>query len=120
MATFAKLLLSGSPQGRQIKVGATASQGTTIHATGTSASVIDEVYIYAHNSATSAVVLTIQFGGTSSPDDNIALTLPARSGLTLVVPGLPLTGTGSVASTVCAFASTANVVMISGYIDRIA
>ena len=38
MATFTKTLLSGSTQGRGIKVVATASSGTTIHATGTSSS----------------------------------------------------------------------------------
>ena len=119
MATFSKQILSGSTQGRQIKVVATASSGTTIHATGTSSSIIDEVWLYAYNSSSSAVVLTIQYGSTSTPDDDIKLSIPATSGLTLVVPGLVLTGTGSAANTVRAYAGTANVIMISGYINRI-
>ena len=43
MATFEKVLLSGSTQGKAIKVAATTSgsAGTTIHATGTSSSIID-------------------------------------------------------------------------------
>lgn len=120
MANFSKVNLSGSTQGRQIKVVATASTGTTIHATGTSSSIIDEVWLYAYNSSASSVVLTVQYGSTSTPDDDIKLTIPATSGLTLVVPGLTLTGTGSAANTVRAYAGTANVVMISGYVNRIA
>lgn len=119
MATFTKTLLSGSTQGRAVKVAATASSGTTIHATGTSSSVIDEVWLYAYNSSASSVTLTIQYGSTSTPDDDIKLSIPATSGLTLVVPGLLLTGTGSAANTVRAFASSANVVTISGYVNRI-
>lgn len=120
MATFTKVNLSGSTQGKAIKVVATASTGTTIHATGTSSATIDEVWLYAYNSSASSVVLTIQYGGTATPDDDIKLTIPATSGLTLVVPGLTLTGTGSAANTIRAYAATANVVMISGYVNRIA
>ena len=119
MATFTKTLLSGSTQGRQIKVAATTSSGTTIHATGTSSSIIDEVWLYAYNSSSSAVTLTIQWGSTSTPDDDIKLSIPATSGLTLVVPGLVLTGTGAAANTVRAYAATTNVIMISGYVNRI-
>ena len=119
MANFTKVNLSGSTQGRQIKVVATASSGTTIHATGTSSSIIDEVWLYAYNSSSSSVVLTIQYGNTSTPDDDIKLTIPATSGLTLVVPGLILTGTGAAANTIRAYAGTTNVIMISGYVNRI-
>jgi len=119
MATFTKVKLSGSTDGKGIKVVQTASTGTTIHATGTSATIIDEVWLYAYNSHSSAVVLTIQNGGTTSPDNDIKVTIPATSGLVLVVPGLILTGTGSVASTVYAYAATANVITITGYVNRI-
>jgi len=119
MATFTKTTLSGSTQGKAIKVAATASTGTTIHATGTSSSIIDEVWLYAYNSSASAVVLTIQYGGTTSVDNDIKLSIPATSGLTLVVPGLILTGTGSAANTVYAYAGTTNVITINGYVNRI-
>lgn len=119
MATFTKALLSGSTQGKGIKVVATASTGTTIHATGTSSSTIDEVWLYAYNSHTADVVLTIQQGGTTSPDNDIKVTIPTQSGLVLVVPGLVLTGTGAAANTVAAYAATANVITISGYVNRI-
>lgn len=119
MATFTKTTLSGSTQGKAIKVAATASTGTTIHATGTSASIIDEIWLYAYNSSAGAVTLTIQYGGTTAVDNDIKLTIPASAGLTLVVPGLLLTGTGSAANTVYAYAGTTNVITISGYVNRI-
>lgn len=119
MATFSKVLLSGSTQGKAIKVAATASTGTTIHATGTSSSIIDEVWLYAYNSSASAVTLTIQYGGTTSVDNDIKLSIPATAGLTLVVPGLTITGTGSAANTVYAYAGTTNVITVSGYVNRI-
>lgn len=120
MATFSKIALSGSTQGKPVKVVATASTGTTIHATGTSSSTIDEVWLYAYNSDTGPVLLTIQYGGTTSPDNDIKITIPPQSGLTLVVAGLILTGTGAAANTVYAYAATTNVITISGYVNRIA
>lgn len=120
MATYSKVLLSGSTQGKAIKVAATASVGTTIHETGTSSSIQDEIWLYAYNSSSSTVALTVQFGGTTSVDNDIKLSIPATSGLTLVVPGLILTGTGSAANTVAAYAATTNVITISGYVNRIA
>jgi hypothetical protein len=119
MATFTKVKLSGSTNGKAIKVAATTTPGTTIHATGTSASIIDEVWLYAYNSSTANVLLTIQYGGTTAVDNDIKITLPSQSGLTLIVPGLILTGDGSTANTVYAYADTTNVITISGYVNRI-
>ena len=119
MATFTKVALSGSTQGKAIKVVQTSSTGTTIHATGTSDTIIDEVWLYAYNSSTGPITLTIQFGGTTAVDNDIKIDIPATSGLTLVVPGLILTGTGAAANTVYAYAGTTNVVTISGYVNRI-
>lgn len=119
MAVFTKQLLSGSTQGKAIKVAATASTGTTIHATGTSSSIIDEVWLYAYNSSTGPVTLTVQYGGTTAVDNDIKIDIPPTSGLTLIVPGLILTGDGSAANTVYAYAGTTNVITISGYVNRI-
>jgi hypothetical protein len=119
MPTFTKVLLSGSTQGKPIKVAATASTGTTVHATGTSATIIDEVWLYAYNSSTGPISLTVEFGGTTAPDQNIKIDVPPTSGLTLVVPGLILTGTGAAANTITAFAGTTNVITVSGYVNRI-
>ena len=119
MATYSKQLLSASSQGQPITVAATSSTGTTIHATGTSSSVIDEVWLYANNTSTSPVLLTVQFGGTGSVQHAKPITLSPQSGDVLIVAGLPLTGTGSAASTIAAFAATASVITISGYVNRI-
>jgi len=119
MATYSKVLLSGSTGGRPIKVAATGTPGTTIHATGTSATTVDEIWLYATNTDTTDRKLTVQFGDTTSPDDLIEVTVPAEDGLLLLVPGLPLVGTGAAARTVRAFAATTNVVTVTGYVNRI-
>jgi hypothetical protein len=119
MPSYSKRLLSGSTNGRSIKVVATASAGTIIHATGTSSSIIDEVWLYATNTSASDVLLTVEFGGTTNPDDRIQVTVAPRNGLYLVVPGIPVTGTGSGALTIRAYAATTNVINISGYVNRI-
>jgi hypothetical protein len=117
MPTYSKVKLSASTSGRPIKVVATSSAGTTIHATLGSAST-DEVYLYANNTDTVTRTLTIQWGGTSSPDDSIVVGIAAQAGIFLVIPGLILVDTGS-AITVRAFASAANVINITGYVNRI-
>src|SRR5512139_1683053 len=81
MATAVKRKLSGSTDGRGIKVVATASAGTTIHTAvaGTTAGTFDEIWLYAYNSDSVARLLTIEFGGTTAPDDNIKVTLASQS-----------------------------------------
>jgi hypothetical protein len=116
---ISKQLLSGSTGGMPIKVVATATTGTTIHSTGTSSSIIDEVWIYATNTSANAVNLTIEYGNTTNPDGNIILQIPSRSGLSICVSGLILVGTGAAVRTITAFASTANVINIMGYVNRI-
>lgn len=118
MATFSKIPLSGSTDGRMIKVAATATAGTTIHTGSTTVSTIDEIWLYAVNSDTTDRKLTIEFGGTSAPDDLIEFTVKAENGLYLMVPGLIIKGNAT-ALVVRAFAATANVISIGGYVNRI-
>jgi hypothetical protein len=118
MSTFTKLVLSGSTDGRAIKVAATATPGTTIHTGSATATTHDEIWLYAMNTDTTARKLTIEWGGTSSPDDLIELTIPAESGLTLVAPGLVIKGNAT-PLIVTAFAATADVITIHGYVNRI-
>lgn len=115
MATFRKRKLSGSTDGMPIKVVATATLGTTIHTSvaGTTAGTFDEVWLYAYNGHTTTVTLTIEYGGATVPDQNIIITLASKSGLTLIVPGLILQN----AKVVTAFASVANVVTLSGWVN---
>lgn len=116
MATYSKQKLSGSTNGKGIKVAATATLGTTIHTAIAGTSDWDEIWIYAVNSSTSAVKLTLEWGEATAPDGNIELTIPAESGLYLVIPGLLLQN----GLAVTAFADTADVILIHGFVNRIA
>lgn len=115
MATYTKLALSGSTNGKPIKITASGTLGTTIHTAVSGTSDFDEVWLYAYNGHTSDVVLTVEFGGVSVPDENIVTTLPSKLGLVPIVPGLILQN-GLVIS---AFSDTPNVVTLAGFINRI-
>lgn len=117
MATIVKRKLSGSTDGKAIKVVQTATAGDTIHTAvaGTTPGTFDEIWLYAYNGHTAAVVLTLEFGGATVPDQNIVVTLAAKAGLQLIVPGLILQN-GMV---VKAFASVANVITLSGWVNSI-
>ena len=119
MATFTKNHLSGSTDGKMIKVAATATPGTTIHTGPTDTSHFHEVWLYAVNSDSTDRKLTLEFGGTAAPDDLIEFTVKAENGLYLIVPGLVLQGNAS-ALVVRAFAATADVISIAGYVNEIA
>ena len=115
MATYSKLKLSGSTNGKQIKVAATETAGTTIHTAVAGTSDYDEIWLWATNNHTSDVALSIEYGGTVSPDDIIEVSIPSQNGLVLVVPGLVLQNS----LVVGAFADTTNVISISGFVNRI-
>jgi hypothetical protein len=119
MATFSKTILSGSTDGKQIKVAATATAGTLIHTGPTDTAHLHEVWLYAVNTDTTDRKLTIEWGGVASPDDLIEYTVKAENGLYLIVPGLLIKGNAT-ALIVRAFAATANVISISGYVNVIA
>jgi hypothetical protein len=114
MPTFSKVLLSGSTNGASTLVAATSTPGTTIHTAVSGTSGLDEIWLYADNSSSSTVKLTVEFGGTAEKDQ-IEINIPGESGLVLVVPGLVLQNS----LVVRAFAATTNVVSISGYVNRI-
>lgn len=115
---YSKIKFSGSTDGRGIKVTQTATAGDTIHTAPSDADDYDEIWLYAYNSHSADVLLTIEFGGATAPDDNIKVTIPYQEGLVLVVPGLVLKGNAS-PLVVKAFAATANVISIFGFVNRI-
>ena len=115
MASFSKLPLSGSTNGRLIKVVPIVTPGTLIHTAVSGSSDLDEIWLWAVNSDPTARKLTIEFGGVAAPDDLIELTVPAESGLMLVIPGILLQN----ALILRAFAALTNVVMVGGYVNRI-
>ena len=114
--TVSRIPLSGSTHGRGVKVAATSSAGTTIHTATSSTTDCDVITMYAYNSSGSAVNLTIQWGGTTSVDDDIKLSIPATSGLTLILPDLVLRNS----LVIKAYAGTADVVTIHGFANRVA
>lgn len=121
MATYSKRVLSGSTNGKQIKVTGTTSGGSvTVHTAVSGTSDLDEMWIYADNDSTSPVLLTLEFGGTTDVDNTIKVTIPPRGeqgndGLFPVVPGLVLQNS----LVLKAFAATGNVIKLSGYVNRI-
>lgn len=116
MATATKEKLSGSTDGAPIKVVQTATAGTTIHtATNSTTNVWDEIWLWCNNTQSTAVLLTIEFGGTTSPDNLIEITIPGEVGAVLVIPGWVLQNS----KVVRAFAGSANVLLITGYVNRI-
>ena len=122
MATFMKLALQPAGTtgtGLGIKVAATATAGTAIHTASTTATTIDEIWLYAVNTSTSSVKLTIEWGEATAPDGNIELTVLPEAGLVTVIPGLVLQGNAT-AKVVRAFAASANVVVVHGFVNRIA
>ena len=115
MATYSKRLLSGSTDGKGIKVVATATPGTLIHTAVASLTDFDEVWVWAYNGHTGTLALTIEFGGVAVPDNNIIVTLASKSGLVPIIPGLILQN-GAI---VRAFAASGNLIVLSGFVNRI-
>ena len=118
MATFTKQILSNSTDGKAIKVAAIATAGTLIHTGSTTTTTLDEVWLYAVNTSASSVKLTIEWGEATAPDGNIEVTVQPEAGLVTIIPGLLLQGNAT-AKVVRAFAATANVICIHGFVNRI-
>jgi hypothetical protein len=116
MATAKKRLLSGCTNGKGVEVAATGTAGTTVHTAvaGTTAGTYDEVWLWGQNNHTVSVVLTLEWGSADHAD-NIIVTIPPKSGLVPVVPGLPLNN-GMV---VAAFAGTTAVITLHGFVNAI-
>jgi hypothetical protein len=118
VATFNKAKLSGSTDGLAVKVTGTNTAGAvTVHTAvaGTTAGTFDEIWIYANNTSTSAVKLTLEWGTATAADGNIELTIAAEAGLVLVVAGLILQNS----RVVKAFAATADVLLLTGFVNSI-
>ena len=118
MATYNKIVLTGSTDGRGVLISGTTSGGAnTVHTASSTATVFDEIWLYAQNTDTTARKLTVEWGGTGA-GDTLEITIPAESGLTLVSPGLVMKGNAT-PLVVKAFAATTNVIAVYGYVNRI-
>jgi hypothetical protein len=120
MATFSKISLSGgNNDGLGITVVATATLGTTIHTCSSTATTVDELWLYAVNTDSAARTLTIEFGGVSVTKDIIQQSIAATpSGLVLVCAGLIVKGNAT-PKVITAFASAASKIEIFGFVNRI-
>lgn len=115
MPTYSKQRLSGATDGHVIDVQAVASPGDIIHTVGATATDGQDMpYLYAANSHATDHLLTIEYGGTAT-GNHIPLTLTARDGPNLIIPGWPLTATTSI---VRAFATVTEGLRMGGYVNR--
>lgn len=116
MSTYTKQFLTSSDNGEPILVAATSGGGSGTAVSVAHSTLIDEHWIYAQNTHSSALELVIEFGGTTSPDNLIIQTIQPKSGLILVVPGLPLSNSKPVTA-YCA--GGANKITLSGFKNQI-
>jgi len=114
-ATYTKAKLSGSTNGRGIKVVQTATAGTLIHTAVSGTTQFDEVWLYCINTSVSSVKLTIEYGGVSAPSEIVEFTVPAEDGLYAIIPGLVIQNS----LVIRAFAATTNVLIIHGFVNKI-
>lgn len=122
MATFSKIAHQATTMtvgtGLGTLVVATATPGTTIHTGANVATTVDEVWLYANNTHSSAVTLTIEFGGVAAKDKIQTSLALSPGGLILICAGLVLQG-NTTPKVITAFAGTASVVGIYGFVNRI-
>jgi hypothetical protein len=119
MANYTRQLLSGSTNGKPIKIGATAiGSATTLHTALTGVTGFDEVYVWFVNTDVSADhVVTVTFGGLTDPDHITSRTvvLP-KSGVPQLLLAGPVLQNGLAVS---AFCDVTNIVNAFGYVNRI-
>ncbi len=119
MASYSREKLSGSTNGKPIKVAATAiGSGTTIHTAIAGTTAWDEIYLWVTNTDTNARLLTLSFGATTDPDGLIckAVSIPAACAPIPILTGQILQN----GLAVLAACSVADLLLISGYVNRIA
>tara|TARA_Y100000004_G_C8592361_1_gene277025 strand:- start:11 stop:394 length:384 start_codon:yes stop_codon:yes gene_type:complete len=126
MAVYEKLNLSpGGTEGdgNPIQITDTSGNGSFIHDTSNDETKQDELWLWATNIHTSDVQVTLHVGylnsGSAAATERMMVTLPSKSGWTLILQGIPLRSSGSTPRRVAAFAGTANVVNVVGYVNRI-
>ena len=117
MSTINRALLSGSTNGRNIPVAATATPGTTIHTAVSGTTSFDEIYLWAANVTATTATLTIEWGGVTDPGDHLvkAYSIPGNS-ISFIIASGQVLNNGLV---VKAFSGTASAINLSGYVNRI-
>lgn len=116
-----KLTLSGSTDGRGIKVAvkSSTSSGTLLHTGPSVDTSYDEVWLYAMDSGEGSRKIVIQWGGITNPDDLYEYTMSAaETGLHLITSGLILRGNATPLE-IRATCDPINQMIIYGYVNRI-
>ena len=118
MPSFIKTKLSGSTDGRHIKISTTSP--VTLHEAVLGTTDWDEVYLWAKCASADyldAHDLTIELGGTTSPDDLIKITLGQMVGWKNIIPGIPFNG--GVLIRAYSSSSSGSPVLFDGYINAV-
>lgn len=116
LAGMTTIALSGSTRGRPIQItGTTSGAAVTLHTATTTAGQIDKLYVDLTNTGTAAVVVTIEFGTTGAGNE-IDVTVPANATVR-AVDGSVIGGAAT--DTVRAYASVANVINVTGRVERL-
>ena len=120
MGTYSKIILSGSTDGQGLPLTVTApSTGLTVHTcVAGAADSIDEMWIYAHNTVSTELVLNYSLGPTTATGSRVAHTITAdqKKGIILIVPGL----VGRNAKVLKMWVTTTDLVNIFGFVNRYA
>ena len=126
MATYSKVKLSTSAEGQPtLSTSTSAGSPTTIHDTTTTATTLDELWLYCSNSHSADVELILFYGYDSAgsvptaPANTLYQTITTKAGMTLVIPGLVLANDGTNAARVSAYSATGSVLNLWGYVNRI-
>jgi hypothetical protein len=110
--------LSAASDGLPIQLSATAGAGTTLHTMVTGTTTMDRVFMFAANSSSLAINVTIEWGASTT---RLSEVVPGKVTSYPIISGLPLWGrSGSVSATVLkGYASTSAVINIFGYVNRV-
>lgn len=107
---------SASTAGQPIKIAATGTPGTLIHAvdtaTITTAGSHDLLVAAVYNSDTVDRQITFECGGVTSPDHHVGRIIPAKSTLKVPLPSLT-------AGNYRAFGAAANVLIVAAEVEKV-
>ena len=115
MSNYTPHLLSESTDGKLINITTTATPGDLIHTAVVGTDNLDEIFIYAANVTSTVKRVTVEWGGTTSPDDLVEdYYIQPEAGWKLIIPGHRLQN----GLAVRVFSDSANVINIGGYVNR--
>lgn len=111
--TFRRRPLSGSTHGRGIKLTGTATgSSVAIHTAIADATLVDVLTLYATNFDVVQRTVSIEWGGTGSPDDILTFQVPPKNTICLI-PDLLLRNSLPIKG----WADAANMVMVFGFVN---